>query len=327
MIEVKDLSKIYGDIIAIKDLNFTVNKGDILGFLGPNGAGKSTTMKIITGFIPATAGTVIVDGFDIEEDDIKVKERIGYLPEIPPLYNDMTVFSYLKFVSEIKGINKKSIKSRVNEIMEMTNIYDIRGRLIKNLSKGYKQRVGLAQAILGNPKVLILDEPTIGLDPNQIIEIRDLIKRLSHDRTIILSTHILPEVSQLCNRVIIINKGEIVAVDTPENLASIVKQNNVLEARIIGTPDIIMSTLKGIKDVKEVEFLGEKEAGTFDYKIHSNVDSDIRQDLFHELSQKECKVIELKTIELSLEEVFLHLTKEKDEDINIPQKDNKSEEV
>lgn len=308
LIEVKNLSKRYGKITAIKNLNFTVEKGEILGFLGPNGAGKSTTMKIITGFIPPSSGTVIVNGFDVQQNDFEVKKSIGYLPENPPLYNDMTVISYLKFVAELKGIPKKSIMPRVKEVIDMLNLGDVSKRLIKNLSKGYKQRVGLAQAILGNPKVLVLDEPTIGLDPNQIIEIRDLIKKLSHDRTIILSTHILPEVSQLCQRVVIINKGEIVATDTTENLANSVKENNVLDLRIIGIPEVIMNSIKSIRNVSKVEFLGEKEPGAFDYRVYSEVNVDIRHDLFENLTKNDCKIIELKTVNVSLEEIFLQLT-------------------
>lgn len=308
LIEVKNLSKNYGKIKAIKNLNFTVDNGEILGLLGPNGAGKSTTMKIITGFINPTEGTVIVDGFDIAEENMEAKKKIGYLPENPPLYNDMVVNSYLKFVGEIKGISKNNIQARVNEVMEMLNITEVSGRLIKNLSKGYKQRVGLAQAILGDPDVLILDEPTSGLDPNQIIEIRDLIRKLGKDRTIILSTHILPEVSQLCERVIIINNGEIVAIDTPDNLSDKFREKNLIEARIIGLQPQVVNIIKSINGVLKVDVLGEKERGAVDYKIESEKDIDIRSELFKVITENNFQIIELKSVNLSLEDIFLHLT-------------------
>lgn len=308
MIEVKKISKRYGNKQAIKDVSFTVNKGEILGFLGPNGAGKSTTMKIITGFIPPSEGTVVVDGFDILDDDMEVKKRIGYLPENPPLYGDMLVSSFLYFVGEIKGIPKNNIRAKVSEVMEALNITDVSNRLIKNLSKGYKQRVGLAQAILGNPDVLILDEPTIGLDPSQITEIRALIKRLGEDKTIILSTHILPEVSQLCDRVIIINKGEIVAIDTPENLANKAKHSNIVEARIVGTCTQVIEKINSIEGVIKVDILGEKEKGAIDYSIESEEQIDIRPILFRTMAEDGYIILELKTVKASLEDVFLQLT-------------------
>ena len=214
MIEIQNLTKSYGQIKAVDDISFTVEKGEVLGFLGPNGAGKSTTMNIITGFIPSTEGTVKVCGYDIMESPAEVKQRIGYLPELPPLYMDMTINEYLNFVADLKLVNKKQKKSQISDVMELVKLGDVRGRLIKNLSKGYKQRVGLAQSLLGAPEVLILDEPTVGLDPMQIIEIRKLIKALGKQHTIILSSHILPEVSAVCERVVIINKGKIAAIDT-----------------------------------------------------------------------------------------------------------------
>ena len=284
MIEIKNIFKKFGNHIALKDISFTVEKGEILGFLGPNGAGKSTTMKIITGFIQPTEGTVILDGFDILDNDIEVKKRIGYLPENPPLYNDMTVTEYLTFVCEIKGI--RGIKPRVDEVVEMVNLSEVKNRLIKNLSKGYKQRVGLAQAVLGNPDVLILDEPTIGLDPSQIIEIREVIKELGKDRTIILSSHILPEVSQICDRVIIINNGQIVAEDTPQNLSNRTTNSIVISARIIGDSAKILNLINEIQGVNKATIIGELEAGTSDFKIESNQDTDIRKDLFNIIAKK-----------------------------------------
>lgn len=306
MIEVKNISKKYGKNIALNDVSFVVEKGEILGFLGPNGAGKSTTMKIITGFIQPTSGTVVVDGFDILEDVMEVKKRIGYLPENPPLYNDMTINEYLCFAAEIKGI--KSINPRVDEVLGMMNLTQVRDRLIKNLSKGYKQRVGLAQAILGNPEVLVLDEPTIGLDPSQIIEIREVIRELGKDRTIILSSHILPEVSQICDRVIIINNGQIVAIDTPENLANKTKSSNIINARIIGEASKILNIINDIEGVIKVQIVGEFEYGTSDFKIESNQDIDIRKDLFNVIAQNDYTIVELSTTKLSLEDVFLQLT-------------------
>ncbi|MDP4267645.1 MAG: ATP-binding cassette domain-containing protein [Bacteroidota bacterium] len=307
MIEIKNLSKDYGKIKAIKNLNFTVNKGEIMGFLGPNGAGKSTTMKIITGFIPPTEGTVIIDEMDIMDNDYQTKRKIGYLPENPPLYNDMTVKAYLKFVGEIKGLKKADLNARVNEVLGMLGIEDVANRLIRNLSKGYKQRIGLAQAIISDPDVLVLDEPTIGLDPAQIIEIRDLIKKLGKDRTIILSSHILPEVSQICERVAIINKGEIIAIDTPDNLSKKLKESNVIETRIIGEQEKVIEAIKKIKGVTGVEAIGEKEKGSIDYRIEADSQTDLRQDLFKVMSDNKANIIELKTVDLSLEDVFLQL--------------------
>src|SRR5215470_3284480 len=223
LIEVERLTKSYGKNVAVNDISFSVEKGEILGFLGPNGAGKTTTMRILTGYLPATSGSARISGFDVFEQSMEVRRRIGYLPEVPPLYPDMTVRAYLEFVARIKGVAKSDIARRVEQACEMANITDKRGDLIKRLSRGYKQRVGLAQAIVHNPAVVILDEPTVGLDPKQIIEVRKLIKGLAGDHTIILSTHILPEVSMTCDRVVIINRGRIAAVDTPENLTTQLK--------------------------------------------------------------------------------------------------------
>lgn len=308
MIEVINLSKSYGKVKAINNLNFTVKKGEVLGFLGPNGAGKSTTMNIITGYIPSSEGTVKVDGFDIFEDPEEVKKRIGYLPENPPLYQDMTVESYLLFVSQLKRVPRKVRKSNVQEVMELVNIGDVKNRLIKNLSKGYKQRVGLAQALIGNPEVLILDEPTIGLDPKQIIEIRNLIKTLAKDRTIILSSHILPEVSTICERVIIINKGEIVAIDTPHNLSNMLTGSTRLFVRIIGDADVIVESIKTIEGVKDVEIKEKKEEDSTDFIIETEPSIDIRKTLFFKMAENKTPIVEMKPYGLSLEEVFLQLT-------------------
>ena len=232
MIKIKNLTKKYGSIYAVRDLTFEVNKGEIIGFLGPNGAGKSTTMNILTGYIPSTSGEVTVGGYNIMDDPMEVKKRVGYLPEIPPLYLEMRVIEYLNFVADLKRVKKKDRKDQINSIMQRLKIDDVKNRKIQNLSKGYKQRVGLAQALIGNPEVLILDEPTVGLDPRQIIEIRELIKSLGDDHTIILSSHILSEVSAVCSRVIIINKGEILAVDTPSNLANRLDNKKRLQVKV-----------------------------------------------------------------------------------------------
>lgn len=308
MIEVKDLTKAYGRIKAINNLSFAVEKGEILGFLGPNGAGKSTTMNIITGYIPATEGIVKVAGYDVLEDAREVKKKIGYLPENPPVYPDMTVEEYLLFVSQLKSVSPKMRKSNISEVMELVKIQDVRKRLIKNLSKGYKQRVGLAQAMIGNPEVLILDEPTVGLDPKQIIEIRNLIKSLGKDRTIILSSHILPEVSAICQRVIIINKGEIVAIDTPEKLSNVLEGSNKLLVKIEGYSDKALEIIKGVQGVKNAEVYGQKDENSTEFIVESESSEDIRKLLFYAMADNRMPILEIKSHGLSLEEVFLQLT-------------------
>lgn len=250
MIEVSNLTKKYGKHEAVKDLSFHVEKGQIYGFLGPNGAGKSTTMNVITGYLCATEGTVTVNGYDTFKEPEKAKAQIGYLPELPPLYPDMTVTEYLKFVAKLKKIAKSERKTMIDEAMELTSITDVSSRLIKNLSKGYKQRVGLAQAILGYPEVIILDEPTVGLDPKQIIEIRDLIKKLGEKHTVILSSHILSEVSAVCDQIMIMSHGQLVANDTPDNLANLLSENHSSELHIKGTPEQLEKVRQTIEDAK-----------------------------------------------------------------------------
>lgn len=250
MIEVSNLTKKYGKHEAVKNLSFHVEKGQIYGFLGPNGAGKSTTMNVITGYLCATEGTVTVNGYDTFKEPEKAKAQIGYLPELPPLYPDMTVTEYLKFVAELKKIAKSERKTMIDEAMELTGITDVSSRLIKNLSKGYKQRVGLAQAILGYPEVIILDEPTVGLDPKQIIEIRDLIKKLGEKHTVILSSHILSEVSAVCDQIMIMSHGQLVANDTPDNLANLLSENHSSELHIKGTPEQLEKVRQTIEDAK-----------------------------------------------------------------------------
>ncbi len=307
MIEIQGLSKSYGAIKAVKNLSFTVEKGEILGFLGPNGAGKSTTMNIITGFIPSSEGTVQVSGYDIMENPTEVKKRIGYLPEQPPLYMDMTVRDYLDFVSDLKLVDRKKKKSQMDDIMELVKITDHRNRLVKNLSKGYKQRVGLAQALIGSPDVLILDEPTVGLDPKQIIEIRKLIKALGKEHTIILSSHILPEVSAVCERVVIINKGEIAAVDTPENLSKGFSSASRLSVTVAGPKSSVMGHIQGIYGIKYVDVNVEKEKDVINYIVESDRDIDIRRPLFFAMAKAGYPIIELKSLDMTLEDIFLQL--------------------
>ncbi len=314
MIEIKNLTKVYGSKKAVDDISFTVNRGEILGFLGPNGAGKTTTMNIITGYLAASGGSVTVDGLDVVEKSMECRRKIGYLPEQPPLYMDMTVSEYLNFVYELKGV-KEDREEHLASIMKMVKIDDVQGRLIKNLSKGYKQRVGIAQALIGNPEVLILDEPTVGLDPKQIIEIRNVIKELGKKRTVILSSHILPEVSAICERVIIISGGKIVAIDTPENLSNKLTTESKLIVRVEGSQAQIESALSKVSGISYIESLGQKETGTYDYLIESNGDGDIRKKVFSALAAAELPILMSKTTGLSLEEVFMQLTSVESEEV------------
>jgi len=308
LIEIKNVTKRFGQHVAVDNLNFTVNEGEILGFLGPNGAGKSTTMNIITGYISATEGTVTVDGYDILDNPEEVKKRIGYMPEFPPLYLDMTVREYLNFVFEIKKVDLKNRKQEMDRILELVRITDVRDRLIKNLSKGYKQRVGLAQALVGNPPVLILDEPTVGLDPKQIIEIRNLIKQLGRKHTIILSSHILPEVSAVCQRVVIINKGRIVASDTPENLSKRLGESSKLTLRIAAPERQAVKVLRDVAGIKYVEAQGVREPDTIDVWIEAEKDIDVRRPVFNALSRAGYPILQMKSMDLTLEDIFLQVT-------------------
>lgn len=308
MIEVKNLVKKYGTHVAVDSLTFTVEKGQIYGFLGPNGAGKSTTMNIITGYLAATGGSVAIDGFDILKKPSTAKKKIGYLPEFPPLYMDMTVFEYLRFAAELKKIKKIERTGMIDDVMELTKITDAGCRLIKNLSKGYKQRVGLAQALLGYPEVLILDEPTSGLDPKQIIEIRDLIKSLGNRHTVILSSHILSEVSAVCDHILILSHGKLVASDTPENLSRRMMGENVLELTIKGKKTYLLNLLNEIEGVKSVELCDVKEEEIIHVLVQTEGSQDIREPLFYCLAEKKCPILEMKQSSMSLEDVFLELT-------------------
>lgn len=308
MIEVRNLVKKYGNHVAVDHLNFTVEKGKIYGFLGPNGAGKSTTMNMITGYIASTEGDILIDGHNILEEAEEAKKRIGYLPEMPPLYQDMTVREYLEFAAELKAIPREKKKSNIEEVMSTTKIEDVKNRLIKNLSKGYKQRVGLAQALLGYPEIIILDEPTVGLDPKQIIEIRDLIKGLGRKHTVILSSHILSEVSAVCDHVLIIDKGRLVASDSPENLSKLIAGDNSLELTIKGREEDIRKAFDMVENVQEVIYHDSLVKGACDVTVKVSGEQDIRENIFFALAEMKCPILKMQSGNMSLEEVFLKLT-------------------
>jgi ABC-2 type transport system ATP-binding protein len=307
LIEVRNLTKKYGQKAAVNDLSFTVNDGEILGFLGPNGAGKSTTMNILTGYISSTDGNALINGIDILDEPLKAKKNIGYLPENPPLYLDMTVKDYLNFIYKLKKC-KLPRKAHIQEVCKLTKIDDVYNRIIKNLSKGYKQRVGVAQALIGNPPILILDEPTVGLDPKQIIEIRTLIKKLGKRHTVILSSHILSEIQSTCDRVIIINKGVIAADGNMEDLTKKITGDNRLIARIEGDKDEITKVIKGIKGVLSVKADMERENNAFDYEIEVSEKEDIRRELVKRITARSWNILGLRTDELTLEDIFLKIT-------------------
>ncbi len=308
MIQVENVTKRYGQHKALSGITFTVKEGEILGFLGPNGAGKSTAMNIITGYISAEEGSVKIDGIDILEHPEEAKKKIGYLPEQPPLYMDMTVEEYLKFVFQIKKIPAAEINSSMEKILNLVKIADVRKRLIKNLSKGYKQRVGLAQAIVGDPDVLILDEPTVGLDPKQIIEIRNLIKRIGENRTIILSSHILPEISAMCDRVLIINKGQIVATGTPEELSNKLSISSKLLLRVKGPKQAVYKLLREMPEIERVDEQGVREPDTVDLFVEAKKDMDVRERIFQTLSHANYPILMMKGMDLTLEDIFLQVT-------------------
>ena len=313
MIQVESVTKKYGQRVAVDHLDFLVNKGEILGFLGPNGAGKSTTMNIITGYLSATEGSVKLDGHDILEEPQEVKRQIGYMPEQPPLYMDMTVRDYLAFVADIKGVLRSRRRENIDKAMERTMITDMRGRLIKNLSKGYKQRVGLSQAMIGTPPVLILDEPTIGLDPQQIIETRNLIRDLGKEHTILLSSHILPEVQAVCTRVLIINKGKIVASDTPENLSRGLVGDNRLTLRVAAAEKDVLPLLRKLDNVLKVDSLGKKEPETVDVVVEAKREADVRRPVFNAMAKAGYPILMMKSMDLTLEDIFLNLITEEKE--------------
>ena len=305
MIEVSNLVKKYGDHTAVDHLSFQIEKGKIYGFLGPNGAGKSTTMNMITGYIASTEGKVMIDGHDILEEPEAAKKCIGYLPEMPPLYFDMTVLEYMKFAADLKKIPRNQKEKQIKEVMDMVKITD---RLIKNLSKGYRQRVGLAQAILGYPEVIILDEPTVGLDPKQIIEIRDLIKSLKKKHTVILSSHILSEVRAVCDYVLIISHGKLVASDTPDNLERLAAGSNSLLMKVKGEKDTIRKNLETIEGVTGVEMSCDTDEELWKTKVSIEENVDIREEVFYAMAKADCPIYEMQVKRVSLEDVFLELT-------------------
>ncbi len=313
MIEVKNLTKHYGDKKAVNDISFKVEKGEILGFLGPNGAGKSTTMNMLTGYISSTSGQVLIDGIDILEEPIRAKALIGYLPEIPPLYVDMTVDAYLGFVYDLKKC-KLPRKAHLNDVCSLTQLTNVRGRLIRNLSKGYKQRVGLAQALINNPPVLILDEPTVGLDPSQIIEIRSLIKKLGKSHTVILSSHILPEIQAVCDKIIIINKGVVAADGTADEIAKNITNEHKMTLRIEGPTHtasdkkLISDAIKGIAGVKYVRADMEREKGIYDYDVEAEEKTDVRRAINKLCAEKGWNILMLQLSDLTLEDIFLKIT-------------------
>ncbi len=313
MIEATNISKRYGSHLAVDDVGFSIEKGEVVGFLGPNGAGKSTIMNILTGYLSLNTGKVVIDGFDISENPESAKKRIGYLPEIPPLYIDMTVREYLNFIYNLKRVRFPK-KAHIDEIMRLVGVDGVQNRLIKNLSKGYRQRVGFAQALVGNPDVLILDEPTVGLDPKQIIEIRSLIEKLGRNHTIIVSSHILSEIQAVCRRVIIINKGQIIADNTLDNLSAALSSDRSLAARIEGDEEEISEALKTVSGVKSVSPLGSKEKGAYDFIITPEDGCDIRADIFRKVADIGGALLSLSSNEMTLEQIFLRLTDAADND-------------
>ena len=309
MIELKNITKYYGNFPAVTDISFKIERGEIVGLLGPNGAGKSTTMKMITGYMPPTSGELTIDNYDIVQESIEARKKIGYLPETVPLYTDMTVYSYIEFMGKLRGINSKNIKSKVENVIDICKLGDYRYSLISKLSKGYRQRVGIAQSIIHEPEVLILDEPTIGIDPNQVVETRQLIKNLSGEHTLVLSSHILPEVSTICERVLIINEGEIAASDTIENLSSIVSGTSKIEIDIIGSPQAVKNEIEKIDGVNSVDLWVNKSSNEYTtFSIESDISKDIRSEISKTIIHNDWDLLRLDSIGMSLEDIFLRIT-------------------
>ncbi len=308
MIEIKDLVKVYGDKVAVNGISFTVNKGEVLGFLGPNGAGKSTTMNIITGYLSSTSGSVKINGHDILEEPLEAKKAIGYLPELPPLYLDMTVMEYLNFMCDIKKVNKKDRVAHLAKIMSLVKIVNVADRLIGNLSKGYKQRVGIAQAMIGDPEILILDEPTVGLDPNQIREIRKLIRLLAKNHTVIISSHILPEIQAVCDRVVIINNGKVAAIDTINDLSKRLSDSHKILLAFKGDVKNVVNTIRTIPGIADVFVRDVEDTEVHQIEITVVNNSDIRSAIFYTMANINCPILEMRSLDASLEEVFLSIT-------------------
>lgn len=307
VIQVENITKKYGSFVAVNNINFEIDEGEIVGFLGPNGAGKSTTMNMITGFIEPTKGKIIVDGYDISKKPKKAKKQIGYMPEGVPLYSDLTVKEFVTYMAELKGVKGKYRKEKVEKVLNDMGLKDVQNKLTRNLSRGYRQRVSMAGALVGDPKVIILDEPTVGLDPQQVTEIRTLIKELGKERTVILSSHILSEVSQICNRVIIINKGEIIAIDTPENLEKKVIKNNPIYVTVEDPENKMDNIKEKLTDVKEIQLIKENEDKTKEYMITTEEDIDLRKNIFEIFSKEEITIFEMKKADATLEDAFMQL--------------------
>ena len=310
MIEVKNVTKKYGSFVAVDDISFTINDGEVVGFLGPNGAGKSTTMNMITGYIEQTEGNIIVDGFDTIKKSKKAKKEIGYMPEGVPLYTDLTVKEFVTYMAELRKVDRKTKKENVQKVLKETGLDQMQNKLIKNLSRGQKQRVSLAGTLVADPKILILDEPTVGLDPKQITEIRSLIKNLGKKHTVILSSHILSEVSQICDRVIIINKGKIVAIDTPENLEKKVSDNNIVYVTVEDKENKIDGIKEKITGIKEIKLIKENEDKTKQYEITGENDINLNKTIFNEFAKENITIVEMKKAEATLEDAFMKIIKE-----------------
>lgn len=311
MITVKNVCKKYGSFVAVDNISFEINDDEIIGLLGPNGAGKSTTMNMLTGFIEPTSGEILINGFNISKKSKKAKANIGYMPENVPLYKDLTVKEFINYMAELKYVKGKDKKNMVSDIMAKTNLTDVQNKLIKNLSRGYKQRVSMAGALVGNPKILILDEPTVGLDPKQITEIRDLIKSLAKDHTIIISSHILSEISQMCEKVIILNKGKLIAIDTPENLENKVSKNNVILVTVEDSENKIKNVVKEIPEITEIKLIKKNDDNTIQYSLTAKENSDIRKIVFEKFAKEGITIFELKKSETTLEDAFIDLIEDK----------------
>ena len=311
MITVKNVCKKYGSFVAVDNISFEIDDGEIIGLLGPNGSGKSTTMNMLTGFIEPTSGEILINGVNISKKSKKAKSNIGYMPENVPLYKDLTVKEFINYMAELKYVKGKDKKNMVSDIMAKTNLTDVQNKLIKNLSRGYKQRVSMAGALVGSPKILILDEPTVGLDPKQITEIRNLIKSLAKDHTIIISSHILSEISQMCKKVIILNKGKLIAIDTPENLENKVSKNNVILVTVEDSENKIKNVVKEIPEITEIKLIKKNDDNTIQYSLTAKENSDIRKIIFEKFAKEGITIFELKKSETTLEDAFIDLIKDK----------------
>lgn len=324
MIEIKNVTKKYGNLVAVDNVSFDVKDGEIIGLLGQNGAGKSTTMNMITGFIEPTEGSIIVNGYDISKKAKKAKKQIGYMPENVPLYTELSVKEFVSYMAELKLINRKERKESVKKAIEATGLQDVQNKLIRNLSRGYKQRVSMAGALVGEPEILILDEPTVGLDPKQVVEIRNLIKNLKEKHTVIISSHILSEISQICDRVVIINKGKLIAIDTPNNLEEKTKEQNVILLTVEDKENKMENIKEKIEQIKEISMVKDNEDGTKQYKIISDAEVDLRKKLFEVLPKEEITIFELKKSETTLEDAFIKLVDNTKQEEKIPKEEKKA---